>query len=189
MGFKTFADGNVLTAADVNDYLMKQAVIVCTAGTRPGSPVEGMTIYQTDTDTVLVYNGSAWTQVTPATATVDAEETHTAGSYGDLSTSGPAVTLTTGTKAIVLVSCQAKHSVLGTSLRMSWAVSGATTIAAQDTWGTVVNAPVAGYYTQLGRQYQISGLTAGSNTFTAKYMGGAATGSFLRRTITVWPIP
>lgn len=60
MAFKTFTAGSVLTAAEVNDYLMKQAVIVCTAATRPSSPVEGMVIYETDTDRFLAYSGTAW---------------------------------------------------------------------------------------------------------------------------------
>lgn len=33
---------------------------VCTSTTRPASPFEGQVIYETDTDKVLVYNGSAW---------------------------------------------------------------------------------------------------------------------------------
>jgi hypothetical protein len=33
---------------------------VCTSTTRPASPFEGQAIYETDTDKVLVYNGSAW---------------------------------------------------------------------------------------------------------------------------------
>ena len=33
---------------------------VCTSSTRPASPFEGQVIYETDTDKVLVYNGSAW---------------------------------------------------------------------------------------------------------------------------------
>ena len=33
---------------------------VCTSSTRPASPYEGQVIYETDTDKVLVYNGSAW---------------------------------------------------------------------------------------------------------------------------------
>lgn len=63
MAFKTFAAGDVLTASDVNTYLMKQAVIVCTSGTRPSSPNEGMTIYETDTDKILTYTGSTWSTV------------------------------------------------------------------------------------------------------------------------------
>ena len=33
---------------------------VCTSTSRPSSPYEGQSIYQTDTDTVLFWNGSAW---------------------------------------------------------------------------------------------------------------------------------
>jgi hypothetical protein len=63
VGFKTWSSGDVLTAADVNDYLMEQAVIACTSGTRPGSPNEGMTIFETDTDRLLIYSGSAWVRL------------------------------------------------------------------------------------------------------------------------------
>jgi hypothetical protein len=59
-GFKTFASGAILTAADVNDYLMEQAVIQATTGTRPGSPHEGMVVASTDTNALEVYSGSAW---------------------------------------------------------------------------------------------------------------------------------
>lgn len=62
MAFKTFAPG-VLTSSDVNTFLMKQAVITCTAATRPASPNEGMTIYETDTDATLQYTGTAWVRV------------------------------------------------------------------------------------------------------------------------------
>lgn len=67
MAFKTFAPG-VLTSSDVNTFLMRQSVIVCTAATRPASPNEGMTIYETDNDRTLIYSGTAWEN----TATVGA---------------------------------------------------------------------------------------------------------------------
>ena len=60
MAFKTFAPG-VLTSSDVNTFLMRQAVITCTSSTRPASPNEGMTIYETDTDLYQTWSGSAWT--------------------------------------------------------------------------------------------------------------------------------
>ena len=63
MAFKTFTAGETLTASDVNTYLAKQAVIVCTSGTRPASPVEGMTIYETDTDRLACYDGASWAPV------------------------------------------------------------------------------------------------------------------------------
>jgi len=34
--------------------------IICTSTTRPASPFEGQQIYETDTDKLLIYNGSAW---------------------------------------------------------------------------------------------------------------------------------
>ena len=33
---------------------------VCTSATRPASPYEGQMIYETDTDKVLVWNGTGW---------------------------------------------------------------------------------------------------------------------------------
>lgn len=72
MGYKQWASGDVLYAADVNNYLMEQAVIVCTSGTRPstgGAPLEGMTIYETDTDRLLTYTGSAWQRVSAVSST------------------------------------------------------------------------------------------------------------------------
>lgn len=59
MAFKTFAPG-VLTSSDVNTFLMRQSVITCTAATRPASPNEGMLIYETDTDSLAIYNGTSW---------------------------------------------------------------------------------------------------------------------------------
>ena len=60
MGYKQWAFEEELTSPDVNGYLMKQVVITCTTGTRPSSPVEGMTIYETDTDRYAKYTGSTW---------------------------------------------------------------------------------------------------------------------------------
>ncbi len=62
MAFKVFTAGAILTAAEVNDYLMEQTLIVCTAATRPSSPGEGWHIYETDTDKVYVYSGAAWVE-------------------------------------------------------------------------------------------------------------------------------
>ena len=54
MSFKSFVAGQILTAAEVNTYLMRQSVITCTSGTRPSSPNAGMVIYETDTNRGLV---------------------------------------------------------------------------------------------------------------------------------------
>lgn len=42
---------------------------VCTSSTRPASPFEGQMIYETDTDILAIWNGSAWRQLAAATKT------------------------------------------------------------------------------------------------------------------------
>lgn len=62
-GFKTFATGDVLTAADTNGYLMQGIWVFASATARDAavtSPQEGNTCYLKDTDQILVYSGSAW---------------------------------------------------------------------------------------------------------------------------------
>lgn len=65
MAFKNFIDGVTLPAADINTYLAKQAVIVCTSGSRPSPAVVGMTIYETDTARMLVYAAATATWQPP----------------------------------------------------------------------------------------------------------------------------
>ena len=44
---------------------------VCTSSNRPASPFEGQMIYETDTDNVLVWNGTAWLYLsTPQTSKI-----------------------------------------------------------------------------------------------------------------------
>ncbi len=64
LGKKTFTAGEVLTASDVNGYLMEQAVMVF-GGTAARSsaiptPSAGMVTYVSDLAQVQYYNGSAW---------------------------------------------------------------------------------------------------------------------------------
>lgn len=64
-GFKTFATGDVLTASDVNTYLMQQTVMVFASAaartTALGANVaQGMLSYLKDSNTTAYYDGSAW---------------------------------------------------------------------------------------------------------------------------------
>ena len=64
-GYHLFSTGEVLTAANVNDYVMKQTVMVfasAAARTTALSGVlrEGMVSYRTDSHITEYYNGSAW---------------------------------------------------------------------------------------------------------------------------------
>ena len=63
-GFKVFSVGEVLTAADVNDYLMEQSIsIFADSTTRDAqitSPIEGMFCYLADSNVLQYYDGSSW---------------------------------------------------------------------------------------------------------------------------------
>ena len=66
LGFKTFTTGEVLTAANVNGYLMQGILVFASAAARDAaitSPQEGQACYLKDTDAVLTYSGSAWVAV------------------------------------------------------------------------------------------------------------------------------
>ena len=66
LGFKTFATGDVLTAADTNGYLMQGVWTFASAAARDAavtSPQEGNMCYLKDTDVNQYYSGSAWVSV------------------------------------------------------------------------------------------------------------------------------
>ena len=181
--------GDVLTAANAIGYWSKQVVIQAASGTRPASPVEGMVIYETDTDALVIYNGAAWVQLTPEAANVATSQTTTSTSYTDLATSGPAVTIQTGTKAFVTVSAHVNNSLQYGQGFVSFAVSGATTLAAADDVAFAAATPLANIPNQASRVSYLSALTAGSNVFTVKYRVVSGTGTFIYRYIIVEPIP
>jgi hypothetical protein len=68
-GFRTFTAGEVLTASNVQNYLMDQSVMVFGGSAARSSAIgtanfeEGMVSYLTDTDKVESYNGTNWVQV------------------------------------------------------------------------------------------------------------------------------
>ena len=61
-GFKLFADGNVLLASEVNEYMAQQMIMVfANAAARDAailSPSEGMFAFLKDTDKLTVYKTS-----------------------------------------------------------------------------------------------------------------------------------
>lgn len=109
-------------------------------------------------------------------AQVAAAQTTTSTTYVDLATVGPSVTLVTGTLVYVQLSAELNHN----SVRhyMSVEVSGATTMtaAAVDTAGGALLAISADGYADVKHSYGFPlTVTAGSNTFTAKYKSGGGT--------------
>jgi len=63
LGFKTFTTGEVLTAANVNGYLMQGVLVFASAAARDAaitSPQEGQFAYTKDTNGLWYYDGAAW---------------------------------------------------------------------------------------------------------------------------------
>lgn len=166
------------------------------------SPTEGMMAYLTaptvpaatggitavPTGIQTVYNGSVWVCVTPVMAATTDNGSTTSTSYTATLTSGgtnPTVTLVTGTTARISISCNQGISVAGSSGKMSVAVSGATTLAANDNWGVQADPSPANYYQSSAAVAVITGLTAGTNTFTLNYLASSNTANFRFRNLCV----
>lgn len=108
---------------------------------------------------------------------------------GDLSGSnGPAVTVDTGTKAVVIVSCDLANSTTGQAARASYEVSGATSVTASDAWALRSMAQATTNNCQMSMASLQTGLTVGSNTFTMKYRTSGGTATFANRRILVIPL-
>jgi len=63
LGFKTFTVGEVLSAADVNGYLMQGVLVFATTAARDAaitSPQEGQFAFTKDTNSLFYYDGAAW---------------------------------------------------------------------------------------------------------------------------------
>ena len=63
LGFKTFTTGEVLTAADVNGYLMQGVLVFASEAARDAaitSPQEGQFAYTKDNNSLWYYTGSVW---------------------------------------------------------------------------------------------------------------------------------
>lgn len=203
-----FTSGQILTAAQMDSVreamFLGQATFTNEAARDAAIPAtgialqEGMRAYLTaptvpaatgatafvPTGITTIYDGTSWVCITPVSATTATTGTTTSTSYTPTLSSGGtnvSVTLTTGTTALVMVGATTTSSPAATH-NMGVAVSGATTIAATATQGTY--SEFAGFLRQ-SDQYIISGLTAGTNTFTAQYITATGTASFAFRRLTV----
>lgn len=167
----TAVAGAVFTAAQYNTFI-RDNVNECPAAKAltPGSHFA-----TSDTNQL--------TERTTAEAAVETSEGTTSTTYTDLATPGPAVTLTTGIKALVWVTADLVCGTAGQSARTTFNVSGATTVAESDALAlrnvtALVIRATAGPTTVA--------LTPGSNTFTMRYRtSGASTSTYVNRRIVV----
>lgn len=125
----------------------------------------------------------------PSSATIATTETTASTTYVDLVSVGPTVTVTTGTSALIAITCGLSQNTVGGYCNASVLVSGASSIAA----GTFVLNFRSGAANQqlVATNFNLmTGLTAGSNTFKMQYNAGAGggTATFFNRHLVVIPL-
>lgn len=173
----TFSDGSVLTAAQLNAALRDNL-----NETAPGKASASNQIFvSTAANTIAARTGTGHDGYVGG-----GTDTTNSTSYTALS-GGAAVAITTGTKATVFSSARVSHDTVGARAYVSHAVSGATTIAADDNWGIVKDADGANRITTMTYVTVHSTLTAGANTFTQQFKVGANIMSVANRRLTVIP--
>lgn len=153
-GGTTYHAGDVVTSG--GRYYMSTATQTGTA------PVTGSTTW------LIV--GGLFSDI--QAATVLTLESTSSTTFAALTTAGPAVTTTVNTSGIVLVhiSAQIIPSAIGALGTMGFAVSGASTVAATANQSISFQQEAAGgNQVHFGATFYLSGLSAGSTTFTAQY--------------------
>lgn len=167
-GFRTFAAGEVLTAANVNTYLMQQTVqnFAGTAARSSAvtSPSEGMVAYLQDTDQLSYYDGSTWVTAPGARPLLIAPEERV---NVTASTATGTVTLNTATDSVTYYTANASANFTvnlrgNGSLTMNNALQTGEAITSVflNTNGTTAYYPTA---------FQVDGVSV-----TPKFQGGAA---------------
>jgi hypothetical protein len=121
-------------------------------------------------------------------AVVGTSQTTTSTTYVNLATTGPSTTVTTGTKAIIVIACGISNNTAGQGGRVAIDVSGAYTSAASDTNSICNESGGAADAFQGSWATLYDPITAGSSTFTLKYrLVGSGTATFVNRNILVVP--
>lgn len=173
----TATTGNVFTAAQFNQYIRDNLLV--TEGNIAAAP--GSLLVATATN-VVNYR-------TPDVAYLGTFESTTSTTYTDLGTVGPTITVTTGTKALLMIGAQVANTNAGLGSRVGVDISGATTTAAAD---------ANSYYAESGNNgdgFQgcwvtiNNSLTGGSNTFKTQYRttAGGGTSTFGHRLVAAVP--
>jgi hypothetical protein len=168
MPFRIFAAGEVLSAANVNDYLAEQAIATF-AGTAArssaiASPSEGQFAYLQDTDQLSYYTGSAWVTAPGARPLLIAPEERVNVSA---STATGTVTINSATDSVTYFTANASANFTvnlrgNASLTMNDALETGEAITSVflNTNGTTAYYPTA---------FQVDGASV-----TPKFQGGAA---------------
>ncbi|MGW0682881.1 hypothetical protein ACWD2L_05905 [Streptomyces sp. NPDC002754] len=187
----TAVAGSAFTAAQFNTYVRDNLLETAPAK----ATAAGRYFVTTGANAIVERIPTSTFQANVGTTTSTSYTATLSGTPG----TNPSVTVTTGTTAFICLSAQMDVNYDSGSTgtlwaMMSYAVSGATTIAATEDTGITFrnNTGEAGQAVRNGAGHLLTGLTAGSNTFTLQYKTSASSStcraSFQRRDITVLPL-
>lgn len=172
----TWTDGQVLTAAQMNTHLRDNMMETETAkATLSGGGF-------------FVATGRHNIEERAFQAErVDVSESLTSGTdFGDLATVGPRITVTTGSKVFLMLSCRMEHASTANQCAMSYEVAGATEREAGVTKALTMDGIVGANNLAFGYVDFVTALNPGEHTFTAKYRGSNAT--FNNRQMIIFPM-
>jgi hypothetical protein len=169
----TATSGNVYTAAQFN------------TNTRDNLNASPNALATTAGSIFVTTAAGAIAERIPAAAHVDTAETTNSASPTDLTTPGPAVTVTSGTHLLVIINCRISSSSSSYAAIVSFDISGATTFTAD----IQHSGNSAGTSSATAGGTWLMDATAGSNTVTLQYWtsSGGSTGTFSNRYLVVIP--
>jgi hypothetical protein len=143
---------------------------------------------QADADSATTAAAAAQQDVDDALAgggaSVATSQDQTGTSYGDLATVGPSVTVTLAEArtAIIFMKVDMSNATTADDVWVSYAVSGATTIAANDARALRHNGSGG---VQSYTAFETASLSAGANTIKLQYRVDGGTGRYVNRQIAV----
>lgn len=172
---KTWVATEVLTADDLNLYL-RDNLNTCEVPT--ASSVGGL---------IVADGPNSLVERVGATNTISTSEDTTSTSYADLTTVGPMVTVTTGSRMLVFLTLSASMSAANVSWNAGIDITGADVIPVTDSRSIQMDGILDDQTNRMGITFLYDDLTPGQHTIKLKYKVASGTGSFSDRSLSVVP--
>lgn len=149
---------------------------VCTSSTRPGTPWDGQIIFETDTNTFKVWNGSAWvtSTITESVTLTNAVTLSNKTLTSPQETTTVSATAATGTINFDTVTQADLYytSSASANFTLNFRGDGSTTLASRLSVGQT--ATVVFRNTNGSTAYYLTGVTVDGTSVTPKWQGGTA---------------
>lgn len=173
--YRTWADGEVVTASNVQNYLQDGVVVQCDSSADYPTGREGMVVYDKALDAYLGYTGAAWVRIVPLTSTAVQTWTPTVTQSGSVAvTASEARYIRTG--AVVEAWCHVTVNTGATGSSGSSVTVSLPVTAAGHTAGTPIG--VGTITDGTGAQYSVTVQYATATTVAFIADDASGTGGF-----------